>query len=66
MQCINCDSAAKVVETREYQGVIFRTRKCSRCGVRFYTKEDLIVTDREEEMRLRCYANGRWTHADKD
>lgn len=44
MQCIDCDVKTKVVDTipDESNGIVFRRRRCNRCGRVFHTVEDLV------------------------
>lgn len=41
MTCLDCDGETKVVDTVPYDGVVFRRRKCVKCGLSFGTMEDV-------------------------
>lgn len=46
MMCPECDGKSKVIDSRVVELNVFRVRKCSGCGLKFYTEE--ISIDQEE------------------
>lgn len=39
MECVNCGEVTKVLETRRFDGMYLRRRKCPRCGEVMWTNE---------------------------
>jgi transcriptional regulator NrdR family protein len=47
--CSKCGCDSFVVDTRYKSGVIFRRRECSRCGMRWNTKEYYARSERRRK-----------------
>lgn len=45
MKCSYCDGKINVVDTTEYNGMVFRKRKCSECGATMTTREYEVPSD---------------------
>ena len=46
MECQNCGSLkTNVIDSRKVEMNVFRIRKCSNCGYKFYTEEVEISTE---------------------
>lgn len=55
MTCIDCDGKTKTIDTRCYEGVVYRKHRCTLCGREFDTLEQPIITSREELQRRECF-----------
>lgn len=61
MDCLKCNGATKVTDSRRADHVTYRIRKCLECGHKFYTKEvetdragiDKYYADQRRELRER-------------
>lgn len=45
MLCPLCNGPVSVLETINQQKATLRYRKCDECGNKFYTKEEIVVSD---------------------
>lgn len=61
MDCVKCNGATKVTDSRRVDHMVYRTRKCLECGYVFYAKE--IVTNKDGLKKY--YADFREQHRKK-
>ena len=50
MLCPNCEGEISVLETINQQRATYRQRKCSECGFKFYTKEEVCSVDEAKPL----------------
>lgn len=55
MICLDCDGKTHVVESVEFEGVMFRKRQCEKCGRKFMTLEDVIDWDDPVAKKAFCW-----------
>lgn len=58
MDCLKCNGATKVTDSRRVDHMVYRTRKCLACGYVFHTKE--IQTNKDGINKF--YAEFREQH----
>lgn len=62
MECPKCDGKTKVTDSGKYIGSVFRQRKCTECGHRFWTEENVS----EDVMTVRSFlANKKYEYRER-
>lgn len=50
MECPECGGNSKTLDTRKYEGNVYRSRECKCCGFRFDTMESLVPYTRDHQF----------------